>query len=294
MNKIWFWLKNSRLFSLPMTVLSWLVIFVYSNDGNIFNGVLALIGISCVHMATNLYDDYVDYKNLTDNCQKCKCAYIKEGKATINDVLRVVIIYFVIATIVGFILFLRCGFPVIILAIIGAFISLCYAKLSEHGFSEIAVGCAFGPLFFEGVYFVMTGKFSFEVLMMSLAVVSFTIGLMYTHTVLDYEGDVKSGKKTLAARLGTKNRATNGVFVVYGIGYLFTAITAFISNNYFLFSTYLLIPLVIDIYKSLKTFKCGGEIFEFYKRLLKARNLMVFYSLLFTISIFLKLFFTTE
>ena len=177
------------------------------------------------------------------------------------------------------------------MALIGAFISLCYAKLSKFGFSEIAVGCAFGPLLFEGVYFVMTGEFSYEVLIMSLAVVSFTIGLMYTHTVLDYEGDVKCGKKTLAARTGTKNRAVNGIFVVYGLGYVFTAITAILLQNYFIFSTYFLIPLVIDIYKSLKTFQCGGEVCEFYKRLLKARNLMVFYSLLFAFSIILEFFF---
>ena len=291
MDKLRFWLKNSRLFSLPMTILSWLVIFVYSVDGNVFNGILSLVGISCVHMATNLFDDYIDYKNLTVDCQKCKCAYIKEGKATIEEVLKVVIIYFVIAAAVGFILFLRCGFPVAILAIIGALISLCYAKLSKYGFSELAVGVAFGPLFFEGVYFVMCGNFSFEVLIMSLAVVSFTIGLMYTHTVLDYEGDVKSGKKTLAVRFGSKNRADNGVFVVYGAGYLFTALTAIISKNYYIFSTFLLVAFVADIYKSLKSFKCGEETCEFYKRLLKARNLMVFYSLLFTVGILLKFIF---
>ena len=81
-----------------MTLFSWIVIFVYSLPGNYINGLLALIGISFAHLATNLFDDYIDYKNLDDNCQKCKCAYIKQGKATINDVLMVVIIYFLKAS----------------------------------------------------------------------------------------------------------------------------------------------------------------------------------------------------
>ena len=82
---IWFWLKNSRIFSLPMAILSWLVIFVYTlkNGGNILNGVIALIGISFAQLATNLFDDYMDYKNLPPNSQQAKCAYIKEGKATL-------------------------------------------------------------------------------------------------------------------------------------------------------------------------------------------------------------------
>ncbi len=286
--RIWFWLKNSRLFSLPMTILSWLVIFVYSINGNITNGIAALFGIACIHLATNLFDDYVDYKTLTDDCQQCKCAYIKEGKATINDVLRVVIIYFAIGSVIGLFLFLRCGFPVIWLALIGAFIALSYAKLSERGLSEVAVGTAFGPLFFEGVHFVMKGYFSFSVFILSIAVVMFTIGLMYTHTVLDYEGDKASGKKTLVCRLASKEQAINGVYVVYGLGFLFTAIFAYLTKNYLMFSTFILIPLIIDLHKNLKTFECGGEVKEFYFRLLKARNLMVYYSLITTVCLIIK------
>ena len=283
---ILFWLENSRLFSLPMTLLSWLVIFVYSlkTGGNIINGIVALIGISFAHLATNLFDDYIDYKNLTDNSQKCKCAYIKEGKASLNDVLKVVVIYCFIACLTGLFLFLRCGFPVIWLAVIGGIIALIYAKLSQKGMSEIAVGLAFGPLLFEGVYFVMTGNFSYTVLVMSLAVVMFTIGLMYVHTLLDFEGDMSAHKKTLVCRIGNKSLALKGVFVVYGSGYLFTLILSFMLNNYLILLTLALIPLVLRMYNSLKT-SCGDDVKEFYFRLLQARNLMVYYSLMVTVFI---------
>jgi len=291
MNSIIFWLKNSRLFSLPMTLLSWLVIFLYSFNGDKINGIAALIGIAFAHLATNLFDDYVDYRDLDDNnCQKCKCAYIKEGKATADDILKVVLIYFFISCIVGLFLFLRCGLPVVWLALCGAFIALFYAVLSKNGLSEIAVGTAFGPLLFEGVYFVMEGKFSFAVFILSLAVVMFTIGLMYVHTVLDYEGDKTAGKRTLVCRLGTKSRAVDGVFVVYGLGFLFTVILAYLENNFYILFTFILIPLVFDLRESLKSFKCGDEIKEFYFRLLKARNLMVWYSLILSTIIFLSNF----
>ena len=282
---ILFWLENSRIFSLPMTLLSWLVVFVYSlkSGGDILNGVIALIGICFAHLATNLFDDYVDYKKLTDNSQKCKCAYIKEGKASLNDVLKVVVIYCVIACIAGLFLLLRCGMPVLWLAFTGGGITLIYAKLSQRGLSEIAVGTAFGPLLFEGVYFVMTGSFSLIVFIMSLAVVMFTVGLLYVHTLLDFEGDMASHKKTLVCRIGSKSKALKGVFIVYGLGYLFTGILAFMLKNYFILITFTLVPLVFDIYNSLKSFECGDETKEFYFRLLKARNLMVYYSLLITL-----------
>ena len=282
--KIWFWLKNSRLFSLPMTLMSWIVIFSYSSGGNVLNGFAALIGIACAHLATNLFDDYIDYKNLTDKCQQAKCAYIKNGEATINDVLRVVIVYLSIALMTGLFLFLRCGLPVLWLAVTGGLIALCYSKFSQIGLSEAAVGIAFGPLLFEGVYYVMTGMFSFKVFVLSLAVVMFTIGLMYTHTVLDFEGDLCCGKKTLACRLHEKRKAIDGVYFVYGLGFLFTIICAFLMKNYYMFIVFLLVPLVKDLHDSLKNFECGGDAKEFYKRLLKARNLMVYYSILITLS----------
>lgn len=277
---IYFWLKNSRLFSLPMTLLSWLVVFIYAFDGNIVNGIAALIGISCAHLATNLFDDFVDYKALPENSQKCKCAYIKDGSASLKDVFAVVIVYLGIASLCGLFLLIRCGLPVLFLAMIGGFIALTYSKFSQCGLSEIAVGIAFGPLLFEGVYFVMTGNFSLIVFVMSLAVVMFTIGLMYVHTVLDFEGDMCSHKLTLACRLGDKNTAINGVFVVYGLGYLFTVILAILMKNYYILLTFLLVPLVFNLHGALKTYVCGGEISQFYFRLLKARNLMVYYCII--------------
>ena len=283
--KICFWLKNSRIFSLPMTLLSWLVIFVYALkfNGNIINGIAALIGIACAHLATNLFDDYIDYKKLSENSQKCKCAYIKEGYATLDDVLRVVIIYCGIAFLTGVFLTYRAGFPVIVLSVVGGMLTLLYAKLSQIGLSEVAVGLAFGPLLFEGVYYVMTKTFSVEVFFLSLAVVMFTIGLMYVHTILDFEGDMCSHKLTLCCRIGDKNKAINGVFLVYGLAYLFTVILASMLNNYMLLFTFVLAPLIFKMHKSLKTYTCGGDTKEFYFRLLQARNLVVYFSLMITV-----------
>ncbi len=268
-----------------MTVLSWLIIFVFSLKcgGDFFNGIVALVGICFAHLATNLFDDYVDYKKVNESSQKCKCLYIKEGKVSLSDVLRVVLIYLSLAGLAGIFLLIRCGYPVLLLSLVGCFIVLLYAKLSQVGLSEFAVGLAFGPLLFEGVYFVMTESFSFEVLVLSFAVVMFTVGLLYVHTILDFEGDMFSHKKTLVCRIGDKNKAINGVFVIYGLGYLFTVVFSVMTKNFLVLFTFVLVPFVFDIAKSLKSFVCGDDTKEFYSRLLKPRNLMVYYSLLITL-----------
>ena len=59
-------MECSRIFSLPMTIQSWLVIFVFSliDSGNILYGILALLGICFAHLGANIFDDYIDYKSL--------------------------------------------------------------------------------------------------------------------------------------------------------------------------------------------------------------------------------------
>ncbi len=310
LKRILFWLNNSRLFSLPMTLMSWLIIFIFSlkEGGDIFNGILALTGISSAHLATNLFDDYIDYKSLSKSGEfmqstvKTKCAYIKNGEATLKELVYVVVIYCTIAFLTGVILTFLCGSMVILLAVIGGILTLSYPFLSSRGFSEIAVGTAFGPLLFEGVYYVMCGKFSFEVLIISLAVVVFTVGLLYTHTLLDYDGDMCTHKKTLCCRIGEKSKALKLLLALYCFGYLMCLVLAFRERNLLFLLPVMTFPLAILLYVSMQMYNRNKnfvltirwwnyplegwehikdeETESFYLRLYQARNLMVWFSVL--------------
>lgn len=249
-----------------MTLMSWMVVFAYAlkEGGSILNGILALVGISFAHLATNLFDDYVDYKKLstsqefmdsTDN--KLKCVYIKSGEATLKELLLVVCIYCGIASLIGLYLLIHCGSGVLWLGLIGAIIVLSYAKMSSVGLSEIAVGTAFGPLLFEGVYYVMTGQFSLSLLILSIAVVIFTTILLYVHTFLDYDGDIVSHKKTLCCRIGEKFGklwALNFFLILAITSYLSILAFAIIKHNLFYLITYLTIPQVTMLYFSLRKY----------------------------------------
>ena len=317
LNKILFWLNNARLFSLPMTLMSWIIIFTYSlkEGGNVINGILALIGIAFAHLATNLFDDYIDYKTLStnkefmENTVKSKCSYIKDGKATPNDLLKVVMFFCGISFLIGVILTIRCGWEIVGLAIIGGIITLSYAKLSSNGLSELAVGTAFGPLLFEGVYFVMTGRFSIEVFILSIAVVVFTIGLLYVHNLLDFDGDMCAHKKTLCCRIGNKDKALNLLILLYGLGYVMCFVLCFIGRNIFYLLPTITVPLAIMLFVLVKMYNNHSQSLpaikwwyypldnwdkvkqegteSFYLRLYQARNLMVWFSGLMLIAILL-------
>ncbi len=310
-----FWLNCARAYSLPITILNWLVIFIYSllHNGSVINGILALIGISFAHLATNLTDDYLDYKILIKNekyinsAQNCKCAYIKSGAATTTQFRNAIIICLAIAAIIGAVLFFSAGAYVAVLAICGLIVALCYQRMSICGLGDIAVIIAFGPLLFEGVYYVMTKSFSVEVLLLSLGCAFLTNSILYVHMLMDFDGDECSHKTTLCTKFKTKDNALKFLLFFYIAGFMMTGMLAYMTRNYLYFITWLTIPLIEDLYQSLKIYNQdktnvpkiypwhkpldNWELIKntpdapFYFRFFFARNIMTYFMLLTCIAI---------
>ena len=150
------------------------------------------------------------------------------------------------------ILIFASGKDVIYLAIIGLLIAVSYPKLSQNGLGEIAVIIAYGPLLFEGVYYVMCKTFSIDVLILSFACALFTNTILYTHMLMDFDADKTSHKKTLCLLLRTKSNALNFYtrFLYYRISNNWMAWNK--TNNYAYFLPWLTLPMIIDLYNALK------------------------------------------
>ena len=259
LNKTALWWNCSRAYSLPITVLNWVVIFIYSikHHGAAFNGILALLGICFAHLAANMTDDYLDYKILIkdkrflNSAQNCKCAYLKNGQATPVQWRIAIILMLAVAGVIGAVLIFLSGKSVILLAFCGLFVVLFYQYFSLRGLGEIVVIVAFGPLMYEGVYYVMTKTFSSEVFLLSFACAFMTNTVLYTHMLMDFDGDECSHKTTLCRKFKTKTNALRFIVVFYLASFILIAALAVLSKNYLYFLTWITIPLIVDLYKSL-------------------------------------------
>ena len=315
----------SRYFSLPMTILSWLVIFTYSiiNTGDVGYGIVALIGLCFAHLGTNILDDYFDYKSLIKqvgfskeeylkNSQKTKCRYIISGRIKPRQALFIALTHFSIAGFCGLFLFLKCGIGVIYFALIGGIIAVFYSLMSRICLSEFAVALAYGPALFGGVYYVMTNSYDQNIIYLSIPTMIMTVILLYIHTVMDYEFDILEGKCTLANRFESPLKS---LVVLKGL-----IITAYLSLpllcvldilDWQVFLAYLTIPLAIDLYKSMKEFALNPESLpskkwyhfpmenleklkanneaSFMIRMYQSRNLMIYFALFMVVAIILAL-----
>lgn len=321
LENIKFWLEASRVYALPMSIFSWLIIFSYSiqHNGNALYGFIALIGVCIVHLAVNLFDDFCDYHLLEKefdynnnivlpNTQRGKCKYIIDKKVKLFDIVKTLILYGVIATLVGGFFYFSGYKDVLIYMAIGIIIALFYPFLSYLRLSELAVGIAFGGLLFGGVYYVMTGNISADVFILSIPSTIFTINLLYTDNFLDKDIDKKEGKRTLISLFKDENSALHFQKILLILGYLsIFLIPIFDIADWEVFLTFITLPLAADLLHSLRLysndktnmpdkkwyhfpFENWDSISEtdsqsFMFRMYQARNLMVWSSLILAITI---------
>ena len=320
MNKLKFWWNCSRAFALPVTVMSWLSVFVYAliSGGNAVFGVLALTGVCFAHLAANIFDDYFDYKILSKHekylksAQICKCKFITDGLVTHRGMLIAGLICLFIAVCFGALLTFFTGWGVVLIALLASVFVIFYSKFTFIGLGELAVGITYGPLLFEGVYYVMTGSFSLDVLILSLGVSPFVIAFLYTHTILDYDGDLCSHKKTLACSFADKNDALKILAGFYAEGYVFLAVFAYLTQIYTVLISFLAVPLIFLLYKSLEVYNQDKSLVpevkwwnyplgnwahieqegtqSFYLRLYLARNITTYFTVLVCIAFVLEKF----
>ena len=316
-------LECSRIFSLPMTIMSWLVVFVFGilDSGNIWYGILALVGICFAHLGTNILDDYIDYKHLIKqvdfdrkeylkNAQKTKCRYLISGIMSEFEVKLLLSAYFCIAGFIGLFFFIKCGTPVLYFGLAGAIIGCLYSFMSRIRLSEIAVGIAYGPALFGGVYYVMTNTVSWEVMILSLPTMFMTITLIYIHTVMDFDFDINEEHQTLANSFNSQLESLVVLKILLILAYSSTILLCiFDIADWQVFLTFLTIPLSIDLYKSMTDFSMDSENIPEHKwyhfpmenmkrfkemnaesfmiRMYQSRNLMGYFSIILTIALVL-------
>ena len=316
-------LECSRAFSLPMTIMSWLVVFTYAllSSGNAAYGIIALIGICLVHLGTNVLDDYLDYKSLIKqvdfdkkeyikNSQKTKCRYLVAGVMNEAQVLFLTGVYLGLASIIGLFFYFKCGIYVLYYALAGGIIAILYQHMSKVKLSEVAVALTYGPILFGGVNYVMTKTNSWEVFVLAVPTMIMTVVLLYIHTIMDYDYDLKEGHLTIANSFDSQLDSLILLKIFLALAYIAPIfICVFDIADWQVFGVYLTIPLAIDLYKSMKDYSVDSEIIPEHKwfhypmenmemfrkmgaeafmvRMFQSRNLMIYFALFLTFGIIL-------
>jgi 1,4-dihydroxy-2-naphthoate octaprenyltransferase len=228
------WFKAARAPFLVVSLLPALVGGAMAHTRGYFNTlhfILAVVGIVMAHSAADFIDDYFDFKkgNLGNKVQQFHDSPLIDGKVTLNQVLVAISLCLVIAFACGLYLLLEVGLPVVVLALIGLFIVFFYTsppvRLNYRGLGETMLFLAFGAMIVVGVYYVLSGHFALEPLLISFMPGVFTMNVGLVSNTFDVPDDIKSGKRTLPVRFGQAN-AVRFMAVTSTLAYLSIIIAA--------------------------------------------------------------------
>ncbi len=273
MNKISFWLDNSRPIALPQSMLPALTAIAISSVSENFSwltAILCIIGVIFAHLGMNLADDWFDYREQSAEKRKLhasegvrarmvKYPYLTSGEATPQQLLLVTGIFLAIALFCGVGVAFLAGWKVLYWAAIGFIIGISYSgsplKLGFRGFGELVIFLMFGPLLMTGIYYACAGALTTEIILISCAVGFLGTSIVYSHSIMDAEHDIKAGKRTMAHVMGSRKGQIllSGIFNISPY-ILMLAGVLFFGLHWAYLLTLLVLPVSVWLVKSLADF----------------------------------------
>jgi len=177
--------------------------------------VLALVAAMCLHLGTNIINDYFDFRSGCDAINTEGLSPISGGSRVLLENLVsprrayfAALCLFAMAGLIGIVLFVAVGWGVLLLGAIGVISGYFYVtQLATRGIGELVVGLNFGPLMVLGSYYVQNQSLLLRPLLASVPVGFLITAILWINEIPDYTADKAVAKKTLVVRLGRKRGA---------------------------------------------------------------------------------------
>jgi len=223
-------------------------------DGQVFsslNFILATIGVAILHLSANVFNDYFDWKSGTDQANATYFQKYSGGSRGIElglishrgtAILASALL--LCSAAIGVFLATRMGWGVLAFGLAGAFAGYFYTApplrlVARHGLGEFAISVTFGPLITGGIFYTVTGMFSWTSLLIGLPIGLLTSNILLINQVPDVEADASTGKNHLVVTFGRENAVT-----IYALT-MAVAIGVSLTLAYQLQRMWLILPVVI-------------------------------------------------
>jgi 1,4-dihydroxy-2-naphthoate octaprenyltransferase len=176
---------------------------------NISYFILLVIAMILIQSATNMINDYFDFKRGADDNKSADEKALVSGKITPKQVLCIIFLYQVIALIIGIFLASQTSYYILLIAILGGIVSILYAcgplPISYTPFGEIVSGVTMGIGITSTVIYIQSGIFNINTILVAVPTALFIGTILLTNNISDIEEDSEAGRKTLPIIIGKKN-----------------------------------------------------------------------------------------
>ena len=210
------WLQASRAWTLGMPFMCVSVgTFTALYSRGVFSPwkyLLAALAAMALQAGANMVNDYYDFITGTDSPDWQSPEnfgpglVIQRGYLKPDEVFKGGIVSFIFGVALGIALVYLCGWPILILGLIGVFGSYFYTaaplSLAYHGLGDFMVFALMGPGYVLGAYYVQASHFSWAAFIASLPIGLLCSGVLQANNLRDIDNDAAHGKRTMAVIIG--------------------------------------------------------------------------------------------
>jgi 1,4-dihydroxy-2-naphthoate octaprenyltransferase len=207
------WIAGARPKTLGAAIAPVIVGTAFAGyDAEPTNFILALLVALALQIGVNYANDYSDGVRGTDDDRVGPIRLVGSGLAKPEAVKRAAFLSFFVAAFAGLILSARTEWYLLIIGALAIIAAWTYTggpkPYGYQALGEISVFIFFGLVATLGTYFVQVGSISWPVILAAISMGLLATAILNVNNLRDLERDDKSGKRTLAVRLGAARTRT--------------------------------------------------------------------------------------
>lgn len=259
--------------------------------------VLSLLGACFFHIATNVANDYFDFKSGNDAANTSGTSPFSGGSRMLVDgmisprkALAVSLLFAALGSAIGLYLnFTSTGNWILWIGAAGLFLVYSYngfpLRLVNHRLGEIAIFLAWGPIMVLGAYYVQTQSFtSWWPLIVSIPSGILTTLVLLINEFADQEADTSTNRKTWVILFGPHKALNLYIFLAYTC-YAIVAVGV-LTNRFPLWS--LLVGLTVLM--PVQAYRIGKKSLGDWKAFMEAVKSTILLNLLFLVFLSVSFF----
>lgn len=190
-------------------------LFAYQQFFN-WRVLLFTITLLLIHVAVNIFNNYMDYKNASFDKYKKETNIIGRENLSLKTVRNTFLVFFVLSLITGVILTFYCDFSIFVMGVLGYYVGLAYST-GKHPINSLPVAETI-PAILSGYMIPMMSahlaSFNVEPLSFSffwqtfiafMPMVLCMFNNLLANNTCDLEEDIKNGRTTLVYYIGKQS-----------------------------------------------------------------------------------------
>ena len=226
----------------------------YESKFSILKFILFLLACLLIQAATNLFNEYYDYKHGLDKVDSEGISgSIVKGNLSTKEVMVGALVLYALAFVFGLILTFMTSIYVLLVGLVCMLAGYFYTggkyPIAYSPFGEVVSGFFMGTIIIALSFYFQTGYVNADIIVVSLPLFIMIGAILLANNIRDLDNDKESGRRTYAILVGRNNAIKTmaiSFIVVYLLNVLFI-ITKYASWwNLLVFVT---IPLAIKIIK---------------------------------------------